>query len=278
MENNENKYEYTPDEFEEEEAGMIIRADYIESEVMEEEEIVKPEPVLEELEATQEKPKQEKPKKDPMREILEWVVSIAIAVALTFLIKSYLFDFVVVDGQSMFSTLEHGERLVLTKLGYEPELGDIIVLDAHYKARQTYFENRRAMDEGFGAFDEFAAVYLQRSRARSLGIDKKFYVKRVIAMEGDTVDIDPYTGAVSVNGEFLKEPYLDPGTKTPLGHGMQYPYTVEKGHVFVMGDNRANSLDSRYLELGAVPLEAVSGKVSFRVLPINKFGGLYDYE
>ena len=186
MENNENKNEYNPNEFEEEEAGMIIRADYIEAEVVEEEETAKPEPVFESLE---EKPKKEKQKKDPMREILEWVVSIAIALALTFLIKSYLFDFVVVDGQSMFSTLEHGERLILTKLGYEPVRGDIIVLDAHYKSRQTYFDNRRAADASFGAFDEFSAIYLQRSRARSLGIDKKYYVKRVIALEGDTVDI-----------------------------------------------------------------------------------------
>ncbi len=277
MENNENKNEFSANEFEEE-AGMIIRADYIESEVTEEE-LETDQPVVTDivLELSPKKDKK-KQKKDPMKEILEWVISIVIAVVLTFFIKSYLFDFVVVDGQSMFSTLEHGERLVLTKLGYEPEIGDIIVLDAHYKARQVYFSNRRAEDDGFGKLDEFASVYLQRKHARNLGINKKYYVKRVIALAGDTVDIDPYDGTVRVNGTVIEEPYLDEGIKTPLGHGMEYPYTVEDGHVFVMGDNRANSLDSRYSDLGAVPLEAVSGKVSFRILPFNKFGGLYDYE
>ncbi len=264
----ENK-DFTNGEFEEEDAGMVIRAESIEIEE------AKGEAASEDAAEAQEG-QADKKKKDPMREILEWVVCIALALVLTFTMKAFLFDVVVVDGPSMQSTLQNGDRLILTKIGYTPARGDIVVLDAHYKAREAYFETRRATDADFGAFDEFSAVYLQRSRAKSLGIEKKYYVKRIIALEGDTVDIDPIAGTVTVNGEVLEEAYLDENTITPLGYGMQYPYTVEPGCVFVMGDNRAQSLDSRYSELGTVPAEAVSGKVTLRLLPITKFGGLYE--
>lgn len=265
-----NNNEFLDNENEEEEAELVIRADSIE---IEEEGSLAEMSVVEAGDADK-----KKQKKDPMREILEWIVCIALALVLTFTIKAFLFDIVVVDGSSMVSTLQNGERLLLSKIGYTPERGDIVVLDAHYKTRETYFAMRRDTDADFGAFDEFSAVYLQRSRAKSLGIDKKYYVKRIIAMEGDTVDIDPIAGTVTVNGEVLEEPYLDENMITPLGYGMQYPYTVEEGHVFVMGDNRTNSLDSRYSDLGAVPEEAVTGKVTLRLLPITKFGGVYDYE
>lgn len=263
----ENK-EFENDEFEENEAGMIIRADSIE--IIEEYEEAKG---ARSADAETDEEEEEKPKKSPMREVLEWVVCIALALVLTFLIKGFLFDFVVVDGQSMQHTLMHGERLVLRKIGYsEPERGDVIVLDANFKAREAYFQQRRDMGEDFGAFDEFWAVYMQRGRAKSLGINKLYYVKRVIAVEGDVIDIDPIAGTVTVNGEVLDEPYLDENMITPLGYGMQYPYTVEAGHVFVMGDNRTNSKDSRYADVGAVPEEAVTGKVGFRIWPLNKLG------
>ena len=256
------------DEFEENEAGMIIRAESIE--IIEDEDEENTKPVVQ-TEAAEDDA--ENPKKSPMREVLEWVVCIALALVLTFVIKSFLFDFVVVDGQSMQHTLMHGERLVLRKIGYsEPERGDVIVLDANYKAREAYFQQRRDMGEDFGAFDEFWAVYMQRSRAKSLGIDKLYYVKRVIAVEGDVIDIDPIAGTVTVNGEVIDEPYLDENMITPLGYGMQYPYTVEAGHVFVMGDNRTISKDSRYSDVGAVPEEAVTGKVGLRIWPLNKLG------
>ncbi|MEE0410631.1 MAG: signal peptidase I, partial [Clostridia bacterium] len=74
--------------------------------------------------------KNEKKQKSVGREIFEWAYSIIIAVIIAFLIKSFLFDIVKVDGQSMFPTLHHNDRLIITKLGYEPEQGDIVILDA----------------------------------------------------------------------------------------------------------------------------------------------------
>ena len=81
---------------------------------------------------------------------------------------------------------------------------------------------------------------------------------------------------LTINGEVLDEPYLEENEITPLGHGMQYPYTVEEGHVFVMGDNRTNSKDSRYFDVGTVPEEAVCGKVNFRIWPLTKMGVVGD--
>ncbi len=261
--------EFDNNELEEELEGVVFHADSVEIEEVEEAKA----PESAEIELQED----EVPaKKDPMREILEWVVCIALALVLTFVIKAFLFDFVVVDGQSMYSTLEHGDRLVLTKLGYEPKRGDIVVLDAHYKARDFYFDSRRELGEDISAFDEFVTVNLKRREAKARGIDELFYVKRVIALPGDTVDIDPIAGTVSVNGEVLEETYLDENVITPLGYGMRYPYTVEEGCVFVMGDNRANSLDSRYSDVGTVPIEAVSGKVAFRVWPLDAIGGVYE--
>ncbi len=261
--------QFDNNDFEEEQSGMVFHADSVEIEEAEEAKEATDNDVIDMQEDVP-------AKKDPMREILEWVVCIALALVLTFAIKAFLFDFVVVDGQSMYSTLEHGDRLVLTKIGFEPERGDIVVLDAHYKARGVYFESRRELGEDISAFDEFVTVNLKRREAKQKGIDKLYYVKRVIALPGDVVDIDPIAGTVSVNGEVLNEAYLDENVITPLGYGMRYPYTVEDGHVFVMGDNRTNSLDSRYSDVGTVPVEALSGKVTLRIWPLDVLGGVYE--
>jgi signal peptidase I len=73
------------------------------------------------------------------KEIFEWIYSIVIAIIIAFLIKSFLFDIVKVDGKSMFPTLEHKDRLIVTKLGYDPKQGDIIILDSNYNNRNEYY-------------------------------------------------------------------------------------------------------------------------------------------
>ena len=78
-------------------------------------------------------------KKSIGREIWEWCYTIVIALAIALVIKAFLFDIVVVDGSSMFPTLEDGERLIVTKIGYEPENGDIVILDSTYKQRQEHY-------------------------------------------------------------------------------------------------------------------------------------------
>ena len=94
-------------------------------------------------------------------------------------------------------------------------------------------------------------------------------IKRIIAVGGDTLAIDGETGEVSVNGEVLDEPYIQ-GTTYPLEFAS--PQTVPEGYVFVMGDNRENSTDSR--RLGFISEKDIMGEAVFRIWPLSKFGGL----
>lgn len=93
-------------------------------------------------------------------------------------------------------------------------------------------------------------------------------IKRVIAVGGDTVDIDFYKGTVSVNGQVLDEPYVN--TPTNLSYDMTFPVTVPEGKLFVLGDNRNDSLDSRSTDIGFINENKVLGKVVFRFYPFDK--------
>ena len=127
-----------------------------------------------------------------LKEVWEWFYTIVIALAIAFLIKTYLFDIVRVDGPSMNPTLIHNDRLIITKLGYEPDYGDIVILDSTYKERQEFYKNHAGADAG--VFEK-AKLYMGMPKS----LKKRYYVKRVIAMEGDTIDI--VNGDVILNGE-----------------------------------------------------------------------------
>ena len=207
------------------------------------------------------------------KEIREWLFAIVSAIVIVILIKGFVFDFVIVDGQSMQTTLMDKDRLVLTKLGYTPQKGDIIVLDANYKLREAYIDRQKEIKgDSFGAFDEFKLRYLPWEQ-RKYAIEPCYYVKRVIALEGDVIDINNATSEVSVNGEIIEEPYLN-NVRTYSGIETDFPYTVEEDCIFVMGDNRENSRDSRYIMPGAIPNEAVLGKATFRFWPLDVFGAV----
>ncbi len=167
------------------------------------------------------------------KELYEWAQSIAFAVIFALLINQFLFALVQVEGDSMLPTLHNKERLVVTKLFYEPDHEDIVVV-----------------------------------KSRELG---KFIIKRIIAVPGDVLDIRPQTGQVLLNGEELSEPYILEKLHSG-GHIHDYPITVPEGYVFVMGDNRNNSHDSR--TLGLIRFEDVVGKASLRIMPFSRFGGL----
>lgn len=170
------------------------------------------------------------------KEALDWVVSIAIALIIALLIRRYVFTLVKVDGPSMNPTLSDGDTLFTQRLLYTPQVGDVIIF-------------------------------------RPPNSPKTPYVKRIIALEGQTVDIDSVTGAVTVDSKQIDEPYI----KEPIQRmgDIQFPYTVEKGCVFVLGDNRNNSHDSRDSDVGSVPVENIIGKAQFRLLPLNTFGSIY---
>lgn len=194
------------------------------------------------------------------KEIFEWFYTILIAFVIAFLIKAFLFDFVIVEGPSMKPTLMNGDRLIITKLGYEPQQQDIIVLDSAYKSRDEYFTSL-GIDGSF----ERAIEYFKLPK----GLKRRYYVKRVIAMPGQTVDL--IDGKVYVDGEKLDEEYYT-GLTVAYDAMIQFPFTVSEDCIFVMGDNRPESKDSRSSSLGEVPIEAVEGKCIFRIFPFDSFG------
>lgn len=205
-----------------------------------------------------------KVKNSILKEIWEWIYTILIALAIALVIKGFLFDIVLVDGSSMYPTLEHKDRLVITKLFYTPENGDIVILDSTYKKRQAYYDNiassknkeelnfAEKIIEGFDMPEEYKSRY---------------YVKRVIATPGQTVDIRD--GKVYVDNMILEEEYYS-GDTFPIDASVTFPITIEDEHVFVMGDNRHHSTDSRASSLGQVPYDAVIGQSKIRIFPLNK--------
>lgn len=212
------------------------------------------------------KDQKETKKKSAAREIFEWIYSIAIAIVIAFVIKQVFFDVVKVDGHSMDPTLHDGDRLIVTKLGYEPEQGDIVILDSTYHKRQEYYAEVAA-SEGKEELSWFNKVMLSFDLPDDL--KKVYFVKRVIATEGQTVDIRD--GKVYVDGEMLDEPYYS-GETYSIDSTVEYPITVGEDCIFVMGDNRGNSLDSRSSRLGQVDDEAVLGKSQLRIFPFNALG------
>ena len=209
--------------------------------------------------------KTEKPK-TVLGEIWEWVYTILIAIAIALVIKGFLFDIVQVDGKSMYPTLDDNDRLIITKLGYEPKAGDIIILDSTYKTRTEYYDSLAASK---GKEHLNLAEKLIKYPALPKNLKHRYYVKRVIATEGDTLDIKD--GGVYVNGEKLDEEYYD-GTTSVMDTSVTYPITIDMAFILIMGDNRNHSKDSRDSSLGQVPDEAVVGKSQIRIFPFNKIG------
>ena len=168
------------------------------------------------------------------REEQAMLVSIAGIVIVLF---TFFCRIAVVSGPSMESTLFNGEVLLVSDLFYEPTPGDIIVFQSN-----TIFDNEAI-------------------------------VKRVIATEGQVVDIDFQNWIVYVDGEAVEEPYISAEAGRYMNASdYTFPLTVEPGKIFVMGDNRNLSTDSREKRIGLIDERFVLGRVLFRVLPTDSFG------
>jgi len=162
-------------------------------------------------------------------ELYDWLQCIVTAIICGVLIFVFIGRTIGVDGRSMLQTLKDSDRVVISNLFYTPQNGDIVV----FQSPSDLFEYP--------------------------------LVKRVIATAGQTVDIDFEKGDVFVDGTLLNEPYIN--ARTTSMHDFREPVTVPRGFVFVMGDNRNSSTDSRDNSVGLVDTRYILGKVLFILIP-----------
>lgn len=211
--------------------------------------------------------------KAKMKDIFEWIYCIVIAVVIALLIKYFLGTPTVVKQTSMVPTLKQNERLLLNRitrtLKKEPKRGEIVTFEApskmSYKADEVNKDNPVAeyKNEPNGIMAKFLYHVVE--------ITKTSYIKRVIGLPGDHVEIKD--GKVYLNGEEYHEGYLADDVITTDLEGLFTDVVVPEGTVFVMGDNREHSADSR--RFGCIPIEKLEGTVSIRIWPLNKFGKVY---
>lgn len=178
-------------------------------------------------------------------EAFEWLEVVVSALLAVVLIFTFAFRVATIVGGSMENTLIENEKIIITDWFYTPKAGDIVVISRN-------IENNP-----------------------DLSLNNGPIIKRVIATEGQTVDIDFSAGIVYVDGVALDEPY----TKTPTNvqYDVKFPVRVPEGHVFCLGDNRNESMDSRDTRIGnegMIDQRYILGRAVLRVLPLNKFGGI----
>ena len=161
-------------------------------------------------------------------EIYDWIQCIVSALVCGILVFVFCARILGIDGYSMYKTLTNNDRVIVSNLFYKPEHGDVVII------KTDYFGNTPI-------------------------------VKRIIATEGQTVDIDFDSGTVYVDGEALTEEYVNGATNAQ--EDFSGPVTVPEGHVFVMGDNRNESTDSRDDRVGFVDTRCILGKVYLVIIP-----------
>lgn len=195
-------------------------------------------------------PEEEKPK-DILGDIMEICESVITSIFVVILIFTFLCRPVTVEGSSMNPTLLNADKLIMTTFLYTPKQGDIVVVEndeSHY----------------YRAGDTSELITGE-------GLEKgKRLIKRVIATGGQTINIDFDNGIVYVDGKALSENYIKAPTKYNNG-AFTYPVEVPEGYIFVMGDNRNNSTDSRDPHVGFVKNEDVLGRAVLRFYPLETF-------
>lgn len=175
--------------------------------------------------------------KNTIKDIVSMIVYLAGVLVAVWLIITFLGQRTVVDGTSMMPTLRHGDNLICDKITYrfrDPERFDIVVFPYKYKPNVHY-------------------------------------IKRIIGMPGETVQIDPM-GNIYINGTILKESYgMEVIARDKVGRAAQ-AITLGEDEYFLMGDNRNNSMDSRTDQVGNVKRSEIIGRAWLRIWPLNSFG------
>ena len=175
------------------------------------------------------------------KKVTDYMFDLTRTIIFVFAFMSVIFTFIIRDanvvGNSMLDTLHSDDKILMTNFMYKPKCGDIVAINA---------ENQ---------------------------IEKRI-IKRVIATEGQTLVVDYSKNAVYVDGIQIDEPYVSSITREP-SNPLQIPYVIPEGYIFVMGDNRIISLDSRDKSIGLVSVNDVIGKAQFIVYPFDRFTYLY---
>lgn len=193
---------------------------------------------------TEDNEDEEEEEKKPFSDAHEWACSLVFAVLLMLGLNLFVFRTITVDGESMCNTLQDQDKIVTLDLFYKPDYGDIVVVQAN-----------ELVNDATGLYGE--AI-----------------IKRVIALEGDTIRFDFEQGEVYLNGELLEEDYIAQPTHLRLAGWAEsgVDYVVPEHCVFVMGDNRNKSRDSRDLEaVGFVDRDLIMGRAVLRVYPFEGF-------
>ena len=177
------------------------------------------------------------PKQDIWSQLFDFFEMLCVALTIVIVCFSFIGRHSPVNGTSMVPTLQERDLMIVTSLPYTPKRGDIVV-----------FQNP--------------------------GLYERPFIKRVIAVEGDTLDIDFENWAVYVNGEKLDEPYINYEAGTIMrGFGnFDFPMTLPEGYCWCMGDNRNNSTDSRMI--GPIDNRFILGRAVFRIWPLDKIGAM----
>lgn len=189
---------------------------------------------------------EEKKENSKLGEIIRWIILLVVVVLIALGLRRFVIEPYNIPSGSMIDTIEIGDIVMAQKvtleLGKEPEVGQIV----------TFYNVEGEVDD----------------KGKTI-----VYIKRVIATAGQTVDLRD--GYVYIDGEKQEESYTDGQPSYDLNSGIEYPFTVSEGCIWVMGDNRTNSSDSRWF--GEVPIENVNGIALFRYWPLNRIGGLDKY-
>ncbi|MBQ1988724.1 MAG: signal peptidase I [Clostridia bacterium] len=205
-------------------------------------------------EVEDEKEEENEKKRNFSKELIEWLEVVSTAIIAVVLIFSFVFRIATISGDSMLNTLiggnqfngNNGDKVIITNIAYEPDNGDIVVI------------SRNVENSVAGQLTGQGPI-----------------IKRVIAKGGQTVDIDFENGIVYVDGVALKEDYISTPTTTKAD--VEFPVYVPEGYIFVLGDNRQDSLDSRFTQIGnggLIDTRYVLGHAIYRIYPFNRIGRL----